>query len=308
MPRKVILIADPGIDTAFAIALAFHDPNLDVIGLIPCAGNVSAEQATANAMILIDQLDPAKWPRTAAAVPVKYDRDGTALHGPGGLGGVNFPVSTKSQYPTGDKALIDLVRQNPREVTVVCLGPLTTLAHALARDAEFGQLIDRVVAIGGTHREPGNAGPLSEFHIAVDPESARAVFAAGLHPTLIPLDVTRQLVLSPTELLELPNPESRTCQFLRQVVPYGIRASSNLYGIEGFHLKDVLAVAAVALPGSVGVEDRAVDVETKGELTRGMLVVDERVTGAPPANVHLATEAAIGEIRQWMERILKQSP
>lgn len=308
MARKVILIADPGIDTAFAIALALHDPGLDVVGLIPCAGNVSADQATANVMILIDQLDPAKWPRTASAIPVKYPIDGTALHGPGGLGGVNFPVSTKSQYPTGDKALIELIRQHPREITVVCIGPLTTLAHALARDQEIAPMIDRVVAIAGTYDVPGNAGPRSEFHIAVDPESARAVLSAGLHPTVIPLDVTRQLVLSPTELLELPNPESRTCRFLRQVVPYGIRASSNLYGIEGFHLKDVLAIAAVALPGSVGVEDKAVDVETKGELTRGMLVVDERVSGASPPNVHLATEAAIGEIRQWMERILKQSP
>jgi inosine-uridine nucleoside N-ribohydrolase len=308
MARKVILIADPGIDTAFAVALALHDPNLDVIGLVPCAGNVSAEQATANAIVLIDQLDPKKWPRTASAVPVKYDRDGTALHGPGGLGGVQFPVSTKSQYPPGDKAIVELVRAHPREVAIVCLGPLTTLAHALARDPELATLIERVVAIGGTHHEPGNAGPTSEFHFAVDPDAARAVLKADLHPLLIPLDVTRQLVLSPTELLELPNPESKTCRFLRQVVPFGIRASSNLYGIEGFHLKDVLAVAAIALPGSIGVEDKCVDIETKGELTRGMLVVDERKHGVGPPNVHLAHEAAIGEIRQWMERILKQAP
>ncbi len=69
MPKKVVLIADPGIDTAFAVALALHDPNLDVIGLLPCAGNVSAAQATANVNILIEQFDPAKWPRTATALP-----------------------------------------------------------------------------------------------------------------------------------------------------------------------------------------------------------------------------------------------
>ena len=132
MARKVILIADPGIDTAFAIALALHDPAIDLIGLIPCAGNVSAEQATANVHVLIDQLDPPRWPRTAAALPVKYDADGLALHGPGGLGGIQFPVSTKHQQPAADKALIDLVRQHPREVSVVCLGPVTTIAAALS--------------------------------------------------------------------------------------------------------------------------------------------------------------------------------
>ena len=71
MPKKVILIADPGIDTAFAVALALNDPNLDVIGLIPSAGNVSAAQATANVNILIDHIDPAKWPRTATALAVE---------------------------------------------------------------------------------------------------------------------------------------------------------------------------------------------------------------------------------------------
>ena len=33
MAHKVILIGDPGIDGAFAVALALHDPNLDVLAL-----------------------------------------------------------------------------------------------------------------------------------------------------------------------------------------------------------------------------------------------------------------------------------
>ena len=111
-------------------------------------------------------------------------------------------------------------------------------------------LIDRVVVVGGTYRKPGNAGPVAEFHFASIPDGTRRVVHACPRSTLIPLDVTRQLIFSPSDLLELPNPDSQTCQFLRKIVPFGIRASSNLYGIEGFHLKDVLGVAAVALPGS----------------------------------------------------------
>src|SRR5436309_15326570 len=90
MPQKVILLADPGIDTAFAIALALHDPRLDVLGLLATAGNVSADQATQNCLILNDQLDPPRWPRIGAALPIEYSSDGTAVHGPGGLGGVKF--------------------------------------------------------------------------------------------------------------------------------------------------------------------------------------------------------------------------
>ncbi|MGL6097307.1 MAG: nucleoside hydrolase [Fimbriiglobus sp.] len=308
MPRKVILIADPGIDTAFAVALALHDPNLDVIGLIPCGGNVPPAQACANVQMLITQFDPPKWPRTAAAVPVEYDRDGTALHGPDGLGGLNLPMTERLQQIPGDKVVAELVRAHPREVTIICLGPATTVASAFARDPELPGLVDRLILVGGVWKDPGNAGPVSEFHFSLDPESARRAVRSGAHPTIVPLDVTRKLVLSPSELLDLPNPDSRTCQFLRQIVPFGIRASSNLYGIEGFHLKDVLGVAAVALPGSVTTEDRYVDVETLGELTRGMLVVDDRKSPAGRPNALVGVEAALGEIRQYMARILKAAP
>ena len=73
MAQKTILIADPGIDTAFAIALALHDPMIDVIGLIASAGNVSADQATQNIHILVNQIDVPKWPRIGAALPVNYE-------------------------------------------------------------------------------------------------------------------------------------------------------------------------------------------------------------------------------------------
>src|SRR4051794_17092692 len=94
MPRKVVIIADPGIDTAFAVALALADPALDVVGLLPTAGNVAADQATANVHTLIDVLDPPRWPKLAAALPARYDMDGLALHGPGGLGGGRLPSPT----------------------------------------------------------------------------------------------------------------------------------------------------------------------------------------------------------------------
>ena len=307
MPRKVILIGDPGIDTAFAIAVALSDPGLEVIGLLPCAGNVSAQRATANVQLLVDRLDPPKWPRTASALPIEYEQDGTALHGPDGLGGLNLPIMERHQQLPADKVLVELLQAYPREVSILCLGPATTLATTLTRAPELAGLANQIVMIGGTWKEPGNAGPVTEFHFALDPESMRSCLQAGLHPLILPLDVTRRLILSPSELLELPNSGSRTCQFLRQIVPYGIRASSHLYGIEGFHLKDLLAVAAVSLPGSVTAIEARVDIETRGELTRGMMVVDRR-RGAGPVNARIGVDVAIGEIRQYIERVLSIAP
>src|SRR5947199_1449448 len=106
MAQKVVLVADPGIDTAFAIALALNDPDLDVLGLLATAGNVGHEQATQNVHILIEQLDPPRWPRLGAAPNVVYDMDATYLHGPGGLGGVTFSIARKHAPPASDKRLI----------------------------------------------------------------------------------------------------------------------------------------------------------------------------------------------------------
>jgi inosine-uridine nucleoside N-ribohydrolase len=307
MARKLILVSDPGIDGAFALALALHDPDFDVLGLAASAGNVHAEQATKNVQTIVEQTDPLRWPRLGAALPVEYDIDGTQLHGPGGLGGVTFPCAQLHHQHSSDKLVSDLVRLHPREVTVLVLGPLTVVARAFDRDPELPALVERLVCVGGAWHEPGNASAVAEFHFYCDPSAARQVLRSGAPITLIPLDVTRKLVFSPTDLLELPAPESRTCRFLRQIVPCGIRMTSNLYGIEGFHLKDVLGVVAVAMPTLLTTKPLPVDVEIRGELTRGMSVVDARPEHQGKPNVDLAVGVEMPPVREYIRRILKRT-
>ena len=307
MSRKVIIVADPGIDGAFAIALALNDPDLDVLAVAATAGNVDHEQATRNVRIVIEQIDPPRWPRVGAALPVEYDVDGTRLHGPKGLGASSFPCARLHHPHPADKLIIDLVRQNPNEVTVIAMGPLTVLSTALDKDPELASLVERFVCLGGTWHEPGNASAAAEFHFYCDPLSARKVLHCGAPLTLIPLDVSRSLLFSPTDLLELPAPESRTCRFLHQIVPYGIGTTSNEYGIEGFHLKDVVGIAAVALKDALVTRPTVTDVETRGELTRGMSVFDLRRSLKQAPNVELAVEVDIPAVRAYIRRVLERT-
>ena len=304
MTHKLILVADPGIDGAFAVTLALFDPTLEVLGLGATPGNVPAEQATRNVQVLIEQLDPPRWPRLGAAPPIEYDIDGTKLHGPNGLGAMDYPCAQLHHPHPSDKLIVDLVRQNPKEVTVVNLGPLTVLARAMDRDPELPVLVERLICMGGCITEPGNAGPVSEFHFFCDPSAARQVIRSGAPVTLIPLDVMRRVLVSPTDLLELPAPESRRCKFLRQVVPFGIGATSRLYGIEGFHLKDVLGVVAVSLRGSISTRPMAVDVETNGKLTRGMSVIDARPEAHTTPNVDVAVGVDVSAVRNYIRAVL----
>jgi inosine-uridine nucleoside N-ribohydrolase len=306
MARKIILVADPGIDAAFALTLALYDDDLDVLAVVATAGNVRSEQATRNVHIVVEQLDPPRWPRIGAALAVEYDRDATDLHGPDGLGGVNLPCAQLHHPHVGDKLLADVIRQHPNEVTVVVLGPATVLARAFDRDLELARLVDRLVVVGGVWHEPGDVTAASEFHFWADPLAARQVLQCGAPVTLIPLDVTRKLVFSPADLRALPSEETRTGRFLRKVVPHALAPTAGLYGIEGVYLDTVVAIVALARPGVVSTKPMIADVETRGELTRGMSVFDSRWAPAGRPNIDLAVGMDLAAARQYIHKILGQ--
>src|SRR5207249_239106 len=120
-----------------------------------------------------------------------------------------------------EKLVGECVKMYPDQVTVVNMGPYTVLARAIDICPELPVLVKRIICLGGTWREPGNAGPVTEFHFACDPLSARQVLQCGAPLTLVPLDSMRQVVFAPTDLLGLPAETSRACAFLRQIAPFG---------------------------------------------------------------------------------------
>jgi inosine-uridine nucleoside N-ribohydrolase len=305
MARKVILITDPGIDGAFAVALALLDPALEVVGLAATAGNVTAEQATRNIQILVEQIDPPRWPRLGAALQAFYDHNGLALHGPNGLGGVDFPCAQLAHMHPGDKLIGDLLRLYPKEIAIVVMGPATVLARTLDRDPELAHLVERVILVGGCWHEAGDVAPQIEFHIACDPLSARQIIRSGIPATLIPLDVTRKVVFSPTDLLQLPADHSPACALLRQIIPHGIRATASLYGTEGFYMQDVLGVLALAQPSVIQLTPMVCDVETlRGELARGMTIFDTRWGHSSKPNIDMASEVDVAAVRRYIGRVL----
>ncbi len=304
MARKLIIVGDPGIDGAFAVALALHDPELELIGLAATSGNVSAEQATRNVHILIEQMDPPRWPRLGAALPLDYGIDAVKLHGGGGLGGVDFPCAQLHHPHPSDKLISDLVHLYPKEVAVVLMGPASAFARALDRDSDIATLVERLIVVGGSWREPGDASPVAEFHFFCDPPAAAQVLRCGAPITLLPLDVTRKLLFAPTELLELPAEESRIVRFLRRIVPQGITGAASLYGVEGFYLQDVLGLIPLVMPKALTTRPVAADVEPRGELTRGMSVFDVRWGSTAKQNIELATGVDVPAVRQYIQRIL----
>ncbi|MFM2096214.1 MAG: hypothetical protein RIS70_3338 [Planctomycetota bacterium] len=295
MTRKVIIDCDPGIDDAFALALALFDPRLEVIAVTATAGNVSADVATKNVQAIIEQLDPPRYPRLGAASP--HDDaprvDPRPFHGDDGLGNASFTCSSHHNQHPSEKVICDQVRAAPEQITILCFGPLTNLARAFQRDPAIASMVGRVIIMGGSIQIGGNVTAAAEFNMYYDPQSARKVVRSPVTKTLIPLDVSRQMSMNLSFLEQLPSENTRAGRLLRKIVPFMFRAYRQNLGQESIHLHDIFAYLAAVQPGLFHMHDMNCDIETRGELTTGQTVFDRRRYGNSRGNMEVAVEVDV---------------
>ena len=130
MPKKVIIDCDMGTDDAVALCISLFDNRLDIIALTATEGCVTAEQSNNNLQAIVGELDPDRYPRLGMAEAAENAPPVTTsyLYGNDGLGNAGFEVSKLQHLHSSEKLIIDCVRDNPGDVTIVCLGPLTNLA------------------------------------------------------------------------------------------------------------------------------------------------------------------------------------
>src|SRR5207245_1498441 len=102
---------------------------------------------------------------------------------------------------------------------------------------------------------------------------------------LYPHEVAVVLLGPATPFARALDRDSAVTQFLRRVAPFGIGASSSEYGVEGLYLQDVLGLLPLTQPGVVSTRPVVADVETRGELTRGLSVIDVRWSCRDKPNV-----------------------
>ena len=104
---------------------------------------------------------------------------------------------------------------------------------------------------------------------------------------LVPLETTSQLLLGFEFLDQLPREVSRAGQLLRRMLPHAFRAHRQILGSEGIWLHDVVSLVALTNPELFERTNVAADVETAGDLTAGMLVIDRRQTSPSRPNCDL---------------------
>src|SRR5580693_5791854 len=276
-PRRVIIDTDPGTDDALAILLALNSPEIKVDALTVVPGNVVAAQGLENALKLVSLAGRCDVAVAGGAQHPLNQKLITAQfwHGKNGLAGVELPAAKCKADPRfGPDLIIDLVHKHPHEVTLIPVGPLTNIALAVSKDPSIVPLVKDIVIMGGSI-SGGNVNGAAEANIYNDPEAAAIVFDAGWMVTMVGSDVGERTLITRKYLADLQSLQGPHTDFIAKLADFYLTRSEQS-GYAGAAMYDPLAVGAVIDPTLVTLKDMHVDVETKGEFTRGETVANRR--------------------------------
>jgi purine nucleosidase len=307
--KRLIIDTDPGVDDAHAILLALAHPDVKVEAITTVNGNVGLDLTTANALKILDA--------AGKEVPVYRGCDrplinralsAAHVHGEDGLGDCGIPASRKTvQSEHAVHALIRLANENPGELILAAIGPLTNLAAALILDPDLPKKFKRLVIMGGAIYSKGNTSTVTaEFNIHADPEAASMVFDSWPMITLLSWETTLDHVFTRDVLdrfFGLGTPRSKFFHDTNQKILTFIRER---LGQDMLFAPDGLALAAAVEPGIVTKsEKKYVSIELHGSRTRGQTVVDWYGSTRQPPNTEIILELDQNRFIQLMENGLR---
>jgi inosine-uridine nucleoside N-ribohydrolase len=268
--KKIILDTDPGSDDALALMLALNSPELDVRAITVVPGNVTAAMGLENALRMVSLANRCDIPVAAGAQHPLFQKLITAefWHGKNGLANVELPASKcKVDSRFGPDLIIQLVHASPHEITLVPVGPLTNIALAVEKDPSIVPLVKEVILMGGSI-SGGNVNAAAEANIYNDPEAAQIVFQAGWPLTMVGLEVGDKALFARKYLDELGQTHGPVNDFIYSVLKFLVNLSGT-FGLPGSPMYDPSAVAVAIDSTLVKTQEMHVDVETRGEFTRG---------------------------------------
>ena len=292
--HQIIIDTDPGVDDAMAVLYACLDPEIELVGLTSIFGNVTIDVATRNALALLELADVKAPVSQGASVPLVQDAKEVAweVHGREGFGDVPpFTPASKADPRPAHQFICDMINQNPGEIVLCPVGPLTNIAMAIQHDPSIASKVKSVTVMGGSLDEGGNVTPHAEANIWQDPHAADIVFSANWPVTMIGLDVTHQVVCKPDEFASLSKDAPKLGGFLNDAAQFYFDFHARVDGLHGCHMHDPAAVISIVKPQYFKTEATALDTIIDG--TEVGMTIRSKNSTKPPVNVamEIDTEA-----------------
>jgi len=282
MKKKLIIDTDTAGDDTTAILTALH--YFEVKGVTMVSGNIDFEQQVENALYTIEISKPNDY------VPVfKGHRDPLMtlegakhyteerIFADDGMGGSNFPQA--KQRPEEQHAvdfMIETIHENPGEIEILAIGPLTNIALAIKRDPTIIDEIKHLWLMGGVNHAPGNVQAVAEFNFKTDPEAAKIVLHSGIEMTMVPWDIClNYAVLFDEDLEEIAALETKGTDFFFDVNLHVKEFEAKKRNLDGVTCPDSVT-AAIAAKEELITESNSyyVDIELASPLLRGYNIVD----------------------------------
>ncbi len=311
--KKIIMDCDPGHDDMVAILLAIADENIDLLGITTVAGNQTGEKTFRNALRILTLLNVQNIPvaRGFDKPLFRELKTAPAFHGVSGLDGAELPEPAIT--PLKKHAvdfIIDTLMESSGGIYLVPTGPLTNIAVSLIKEPKIKEKIERIVLMGGAVFD-SNTTPAAEFNFYVDPEAAKIVFESGVPITMVGLDVTDKAIFNFDDIEKLRSFNGRISRVVAPLLEFFGNANKEIYGFDGAPLHDALALSVLINPDVIKTRFLHVDIETRGEFTRGESVADVYgITGKPPnadvaldLNLPLFKEIVFSHIRKLDEGV-----
>lgn len=303
--RKVIIDCDPGIDDSLAILLALNSPELEVLGITTCSGNVPAKLGAKNALKALQMcssLDVAVY--YGEEYPLKRELvTAQDTHGEDGVG-ENFyeEIEGVAFSDGGVDFIIDTLKKHEK-VSIIALGPLTNIAKALMKDKEAFKNLDEFISMGGAFKIHGNCSPVAEFNYWVDPHGAEYVYKnlpKKIH--MVGLDVTRKIVLTPNIIEFINRLDKDMAKYITEITRFYIDFHWEQEGIIGCVINDPLAVAYFIDRSLCSGFESFVEVVEEGK-AMGQTIVDSFDFYKKEKNAIVLTDV---DEKRFMEMFLKR--
>lgn len=286
--HKVIFDTDPGVDDAMALLFLHRHPEIDLLGITTVFGNASVETTTRNALFL-----KREWGIAAPVAkgegktwdPMRNPVDWPVLiHGHDGLGNIDVPetIDLPVDSRPAPRFIIDTVRANPGEVTLIAVGRMSNLAYALKEDPDIAGLVKQVIIMGGAFDVPGNITPAAEANIHGDPEAADVVMTAPWKVVVVGLDVTMQTVMTRTRLARIVERGGKDAKLLSDISQFYI----DFYGRhveDGMVVHDSCACVYLVAPDLFTTRSGAIRV-VAGGIADGQTIQKPDSRHFPPGN------------------------